>query len=282
MMAAIRIIGLILIVICSVQAEIYRSEDQHGNPVFSDRPTRQAEKIELNHAPYRYKVSLKRVIDGDTLLLESGESIRLIGINTPEVDSRFSHAQPGGKAARAWLQRKLQNSRIWLEYDAERFDKYQRRLAHVFLDSGDYLNAMLLRQGLAMLTLTPPNLRYSERLTRAQQEAEEAGKGVWTMTAYQPKTLADFEPGSTYRGWQRWQVTPESINSGRKYLHLEVNEKLSIHIPKAQLAAFLPVETYLGKPLEVRGWMRRRGDQHHILVSHPSALIQLSSASLSR
>lgn len=143
----------------------------------------------------------------------------------------------------------------------------------MFLDSGDYLNAMLLRQGLAMLTLTPPNLRYSERLRLAQQQAEQTGKGVWKMAAYQPKTLADFEPGSSYRGWQRWQVTPQSVNSGRKYLHLEVNEKLSIHIPKARLGDFLPMQAYLGKPLEVRGWMRRRGEQHHIMVRHPSALV---------
>lgn len=115
MMAAIRIIGLILLLTCSVQAEIYRSKDQYGNTVFSDRPARQAEKIELDNAPYRYKVSLKRVIDGDTLLLESGEKIRLIGINTPEVDSRFSEAQPGGKAARAWLQQTLKQPSIWLE-----------------------------------------------------------------------------------------------------------------------------------------------------------------------
>lgn len=282
MTTAIRIIGLILSIACSVQADIYRSQDQHGNTVFSDQPTRHAEKIELNSDPYRYKVSLKRVIDGDTLLLESGETIRLLGINTPEIDSRFSEAQPGGKAAKEWLQQTLKDSVIWLEYDAEQFDKYQRRLAHVFLDSGEYLNAMLLRQGLAMLTLRPPNLRYSERLIRAQQQAEQAERGVWAMAAYQYKTLADFEPGRPYRGWQRWQLLPESVNAGRKYMHLEVSDNLSIHIPKTRLADFPPLKAYLNKPLEVRGWMRRRGNRHHILVRHPSALIQLSSASLSR
>lgn len=282
MTTAIRIIGLILSIASSAQADIYRSQDQHGNTVFSDQPARHAEKIELNNEPYRYKVSLKRVIDGDTLLLESGETIRLIGINTPEVDSRFSEAQPGGKAATEWLQKTLKDSSIWVEYDAEQFDKYQRRLAHVFLDSGQYLNAMLLRQGLAMLTLRPPNLRYGERLVRAQQQAEQTEQGVWAMAAYQHKTLADFEPGRSYRGWQRWQLMPQSVNAGRKYMHLEVSDKLSIHIPKTRLADFLPLEAYLNKPLEVRGWMRRRGDAHHILVRHPSALIQLSSASLSR
>lgn len=266
--------GLVLLAGASLQAEIYRSQDQHGNTVFSDRPAERAEKIELHSAPYRYKVEVKRVIDGDTLVLKSGEKVRLIGINTPEVENRFSEAQPGGEAAKGWLQKTLRSPYIWLEYDAEQFDKYDRRLAHVFLESGDYINAMLLQQGLAMLTLTPPNLRYASSLISARQQAEADNKGVWAMPDYQLKTLNDFQPGKNYRGWQRWQLTPTAIGEGRKYMHLIVSGHLVIHIPKAELDLFPPLEQYLKQPLEVRGWMRRRGNQHHILVQHPSAIIR--------
>lgn len=273
MQLRIAMIGLVFLACSSPQAEIYRSQDQHGNTLFSDRPAERAEKIELNSAPYRYKVEMQRVIDGDTLKLESGEKVRLIGINTPEVENRFSEAQPGGEAAKTWLKKTLRSPYIWLEYDAEQFDKYDRRLAHVFTESGDYINAMLLKEGFAMLTLTPPNLRYATKLIAAQQQAETQQKGVWRMSAYQLKTLNDFQPGSSYRGWQRWLLTPRSLDEGRKYMHLVVSEHLMIHISKAQMGLFPPLKQYLGQPLEVRGWMRRRGSQHHILVQHPSSMM---------
>ena len=265
---------MLALFISMAQAEIYRSQDQDGNTVFTDRPGPAAEKVELQSGPYRYKVELKRVIDGDTLLLESGEKVRLIGINTPEIDSRYSQAQPGGEAASKWLRQTLHSPDIWLEYDAEQLDKYDRLLAHVFLESGDYLNARLLEQGLAMLTLTPPNLRYADILIQAQQSAESSVKGVWRLPAYQLKTMAEFKPGSNYAGWQRWRLTPKTLREGRKYSKLIVSQHLIINIPQDKLALFPPLQSYLEQPLEVRGWIRRDGNQHHILVKHPSALIR--------
>lgn len=263
----------LFLIAANAQAEIYCSQDQYGNTVFSDRPATGAEQITLQTAPYRYQVKLKRIIDGDTLVLQSGEKVRLIGINTPEVESRFSEAEPGGEAARTWLQRYLRSPMLWLEYDAQEFDKYDRRLAHVFLESGEYLNAALLEQGQAMLTLIPPNLRYASRLIKAQQQAEKAARGIWAMPAYQLKHSKELKPGQRYHGWQRWQLTPKRIGEGQKYMSLIVSENLLVSIPKSQLALFPPLENYMQQTIEVRGWMQHRGSQHRILVQHPSAII---------
>jgi endonuclease YncB( thermonuclease family) len=264
---------VLLLLAGSLQADIYRSEDRFGNTRFSDKTSIGAELVELNTAPYRYKVRIRHVIDGDTLVLESGDKIRLIGINTPEVESRYTRAEAGGEAARDWLRKTLRTPDVWLEYDAEQLDKYQRQLAHVFLDSGEYLNARLLREGLAMLTLTPPNLRYSSKLIQAQQQAEKANRGIWQRPAFQPKTLADLVPGRSYHGWQRWQVTPKHIGESRKYINLIVSEHFVIKIAKSLQAGFPPLSAYLDQPVEVRGWLRRQGDQHFMIVQHPSAMV---------
>jgi endonuclease YncB( thermonuclease family) len=184
--------ALLLLVASFSGAEVYRSQDSSGHAVFSDKRTAGAETVELDTA-YRYKVKVRNVIDGDTLILEDGEKIRLIGINTPEVQSRYSESQPGGQAAKDWLQRALLNPTIWLQYDAQQFDKYDRRLAHVFLESGQYLNALLLEQGLAMLTLIPPNLLYAEELIQAQQTAEQKQAGIWQMPDYQAQHVSRFD-----------------------------------------------------------------------------------------
>ncbi|WP_289286559.1 thermonuclease family protein, partial [Methylophaga sp. UBA3991] len=61
---------------------------------------------------------------------------------------------------------------FFIEYDQQQRDKYDRALAHCFLPDGQYLNAMLIEEGLASLTLIPPNLRYSDKLIEAQSRAE--------------------------------------------------------------------------------------------------------------
>lgn len=266
-------IGMVLLLLAfNSQADIYRSEDRFGRTTFSDRPSRGAEEIDLDTAPYRYKVHVTHIIDGDTVVLENGDKIRLIGINTPEVESRFTRAEAGGELARSWLQNRLHSAEVWLEYDAEQLDKYDRKLAHLFLASGEYLNASLLAQGLAMLTLTPPNLRYSQSLITAQQQAQTANKGIWQRTEFAPKKLADLEPGRDYRGWQRWLVTPSRINETRKYMNLVVSDHFVIKIAKSHQSYFPSLTTYLKQPLEVRGWLRRRGNEHFMIVQHPSAI----------
>lgn len=266
------VLALLLLALFS-GADIYRSQDARGRTVFSDRAVPGAERIELEPVSPRYQVSLARVVDGDTLRLESGESVRLLGINTPEVASRYRDAEAGGEQARQWLRRKLEGEAIYLEHDAERVDRYDRLLAHVFLEDGEHINASLLESGLAMLTITPPNLAYSDSLQQAQLRAESARRGVWAMPEYQVASVSDLEPGARYRGWQRWQGRVTAVTSSRRYVNLTMSEHFVVRIPKAHQALFPPLEAYLYREIEVRGWMSRQGQSHWIRVMHPSAIV---------
>lgn len=274
MQTRIGLFALLLMTLASAEAGIYQSQDKSGKTVFSDKPTAGAKTIELEMA-YRYKARVRKVIDGDTLILQDGEKIRLIGINTPEVQSRYRQAQAGGEAAKEWLEKVLRNPDVWLQYDVAQFDKYDRRLAHVFLESGDYLNALLLEQGLAMLTLIPPNLLYADTLIEAQQLAERNKLGIWQMPGYQAQPFSRLDVSQSYAGWQRWQVSPTHLYESKKYVNLLVSKPLVISIPKAQLDLFPPLESYLNTPLEARGWLRKQGSQQRLYIQHPSALIRL-------
>lgn len=266
--------ALLLLAMACTEATVYHHQATSDAPVSGEKPTVAAEIIEQN-TTFHDKGNVRKVIDGDTLILEDGEKIRLIGINTPEVKSRYSQSQPGGEAARDWLRAKLRDAVVWLEYDAEQFDRYDRRLAHVFLESGEYLNALLLEQGLAMLTLIPPNLRYADHLIQAQRSAERQKIGIWQLPAYQRRHLSSFNAADSNTGWQRWEVTASGISESRKYSNLLVSDAFLISIPKARLHLFSPLESYLNRPLEVRGWFRKQGDQQRLYVQHPSALITL-------
>ena len=88
-----------------------------------------------------------RVIDGDTIQLDGGERVRLIGVDTPEAVDPRRPVQYFGKEASAFTRRLAEGHTVRLEYGDESFDRYQRTLAYVYLEDGTFLNAEIIRQG---------------------------------------------------------------------------------------------------------------------------------------
>ena len=123
---------------------------------------------------------VKEVVDGDTIVLEDGTKVRYIGLNTPERDRPFYE-----EATEA--NRKLvENKEIRLEFDTVDIDQYGRTLAYVFVKDASgspqgetFVNLKLLRQGYANVFTVPPNVKYEELFREAEQEAREAGRGLW-------------------------------------------------------------------------------------------------------
>ena len=112
-----------------------------------------------------YKV--QRVIDGDTFVLydEDGHSykIRLIGVNTPEAyDYKHVREEVGGKEASAYTKNLIEGEYVRLEFDLEKYDRYNRVLAYVYLSNGKMLNALLVEKGYAEAVRYYPNVKYYE------------------------------------------------------------------------------------------------------------------------
>jgi len=125
-----------------------------------------------------YKV--KRVIDGDTIKLENGERVRLIGIDTPETVHPSKAVEYYGKEAGDFTKRMVEGKRVKIEFDIQKRDKYGRLLAYVYLEDGTFLNAELLRQGYANISTYAPNVKYIEKFARLEREAREDSRGLWT------------------------------------------------------------------------------------------------------
>lgn len=250
---------------------IYRNVDAQGRVTYSDTPAAGAQQLQIETQIQRRLYQVDKVYDGDTIILEGGKHIRLLGVNTPEIQSRVRSEEPGGVAAKEWLQALLRDGKVYLEFDEEKKDKYKRQLAYVFLPNGKQINAALLENGLGMLNIIPPNLRYAEKLAQAQQHAEKKRLGVWAMPEYQPHSIAQIAEHT--RGWQRFTVTPLRIKTGKKHTRLIFSDKVDARIANTQLKLFPEISTYLGKSLEIRGWVSRSKDRYTILVQHPSALI---------
>jgi micrococcal nuclease len=124
-----------------------------------------------------------RAIDGDTIELATGERVRYVGIDTPELYRRSGTAwvyHPEPYAEQAWTFNRLavEGRTVRLEYDVERRDRYQRRLAYVYRDDR-FINADLVAKGLADVLTIPPNTRYAVLFRRLEREAHDTHRGVW-------------------------------------------------------------------------------------------------------
>lgn len=131
-----------------------------------------------------------RVIDGDTLVVADGRTVRLLGIDTPETHNpSLRGPQPFGEAATLRLTALVQDRTVTLERDSTDTDHYGRSLRHVWV--GRTLIAELLaREGLGHALAIPPDTRHAERIRTAQVAAKTAGRGVWGLP--RPTPLAIF------------------------------------------------------------------------------------------
>lgn len=123
------------------------------------------------------KVLVKRVIDGDTLMLADGRRVRLIGVDAPEIDCPYRTAEPWGYESKAYLRDLVEGQSVRLVIGDEPLDKYGRTLAYVYV--GDVLvNGRLIRDGQARLYRRFA-FEYKEQFGYYESEAKRRGLGLW-------------------------------------------------------------------------------------------------------
>jgi micrococcal nuclease len=123
-----------------------------------------------------------RAVDGDTLevALDHGpvETVRLIGVDTPETVKPDTPVQCFGPRASAFEHRTVEGRRVRLLTGVEPRDYYGRLLAYAWIE-GRFLEAELLRRGLARVLTFHPNDRFAVKFEGIAQIAARRGKGLW-------------------------------------------------------------------------------------------------------
>lgn len=123
------------------------------------------------------------VVDGDTIGLENGKTVRLIGIDTPETVDPRRPVGCFGKEASNETKSLLTGKQVILQKDISDTDKYRRLLRYVYLplDNGQilFVNDYLVREGYAKVYTYPPDVKFNEQFLQAQQEAQKLKKGLW-------------------------------------------------------------------------------------------------------
>ncbi len=138
---------------------------------------------------------VRHVSDGDTLVLENGEKVRLIGVDTPEMDNLKRNQQNARKnkideklvllfasKAKDYMRQAIEGKTVRLEYDWQRLDKYGRTLAYVYRQEDNlFLNADIIQQGYGFSYNYFP-YRYSDLFKGYEAAARKNNKGLWAPT----------------------------------------------------------------------------------------------------
>jgi len=145
------------------------------------RPWESWDGLWRDEPPASATAYVTRAVDGDTVEVRLDgrvEDVRYIGVDTPETVKPDTPVQCFGPQASRFNHELVEQRRVRLVFGAERRDVYGRLLAYVYLD-GRFVNAELIRRGLARTLTIPPNDRFAARLKRLEMAAARAGRGLW-------------------------------------------------------------------------------------------------------
>ena len=131
-----------------------------------------------------YKVI--RVVDGDTIEIETNQIVRYIGVDTPELHHPQKSVQCFGYEAMVKNKELVEGKLVLLEKDVSEVDKYKRLLRYVFLadeaasKTATFVNEVLVREGYAHIATFPPDVKYQELFLEAEKDARFNNRGLWS------------------------------------------------------------------------------------------------------
>lgn len=215
---------------------------------------------------------VEKVIDGDTFEISSGERVRLLGIDAPEV------GQPGGDISRDVLSVLIEGKNVRLEKDFSDTDKYGRLLRYVYC--GDiFVNQYMISQGYAKPFFLPPDTKYKEEFEKISEQAEINKRGLWGLGIF-PVEIEE-EPISWNKARQYigqiktvYGKVVRTYNSGKAcFLNFSFNykEDFSVVIFAKDFGKFQfpPQDYYKNKEIKVTGLIKEYEGAPEIIVSDP-------------
>lgn len=227
------------------------------------------------------KVFVEKVIDGDTFKTYNDKSIRLIGINTPEIGHHNQKVEYFGKEAAKYTRNRIEGKTVFLEYGVQKRDKYHRILAYVYLMDGTFFNAEIVRKGYAELMTIPPNVKYTDLFRKLAKKARKEKRGLWDEpedTKKDYKIISWKKAGEFVR--KEVIVKGKIINtydSGKAIFlnfHKDYRHTFTAVIFKSDEYKFNfePEKYYLNKKVKIRGKIKVYKGAPEIIVEEPDQI----------
>ncbi|WP_425318642.1 thermonuclease family protein [Pseudomonas nitroreducens] len=200
-----------------------------------------------------------RVVDGDTLKLADGRSVRLIGVNAPELAHQGRSEEPFAVAAQRRLQDLVaaNDGEVGLVTGRQGKDKYGRTLAHAYDARGNNLESRLLAEGLGYLVAIAPNTDLTACQRAAEREARSAKLGLWKKSRVQTAQQLQDSGFAVVRG------RVEQVQRNRGGLWIDLDGPLVLRIQPRLVKQFddATLRELKGRQIEARGWVIDRAER---------------------
>ena len=223
-------------------------------------------------------VAVQRVVDGDTLRLSDGRSVRMIGLNTPELGKQGRSDEPFAVIARKRLQALVAASdgRVGLLPGKESKDHYGRTLAHLYGANGANLEAQMLAEGLGFQVAVAPNVDLVSCQQAAEHSARQAGLGVWRQS---PVLKAEQINAS---GFAVLSGRVSKVQRNRGGVWIELQDSVVLRVAPNLLGQFdvSVLENLEGKQIEARGWVLDRSRRGGLKSGQARWLLPLTDPSM--
>ncbi len=230
----------------------------------------------LEKGPY---FAVLEVVDGDTLRLEDGRQVRLVGLQAPKLPlgRKGFKKWPLADESKSALEKLTLNKSVQLRYGGTRMDRHSRILAHLITKEGIWVQQEMLKLGMARVYTFPDNRAVIPQMLAAEKQARHAKRGIWQHPFY-----AIRSPDFLYKVIGTFQIIEGVVmdvafvkgttylNYGadwRKDFTVKISSKVGRLFKKEGLAPL----SLKGKRLRVRGWLKERNGPL-IEATHPEQI----------
>jgi len=223
-------------------------------------------------------VRVARVVDGDTLKLADGRSVRLIGVNAPELAHRGRPEEPFAVAAQRRLQEMVaaNDGEVGLVAGRQGKDKYGRTLAHTYDLHGNNLESRLLAEGLGYFVAIAPNTDLTACQQAAEREARSAGLGLWKRAPVQTVGQLHESGFAVVRG----RVGQVQRNGGGLWIELDGPLVLRIYPRLLKNFDAATLRDLRGRQVEARGWVIDRAERGTIKPGQARWMLPLTDPAM--
>lgn len=219
------------------------------------------------------------VIDGDTVLLDNGRQVRLVGIQAPKLPLGRPGFEkwPLADASKAALEELVLGQTVTMGYGGLQTDRYDRLLAHLFLPDGSWVQGRLLRDGMARVYSFPDNRALVAEMLTREKRARAEQSGIWSVPYY---AILDTQASAQHIdrfALIEGRVLETARVRGRTFLNFGADWRTDFTISIAAKdwkrfeADGISHEDYQGRLVRVRGWLRSRNGPM-INVTHPEQI----------
>lgn len=230
--------------------------------------------------------TVSRVIDGDTLVLDDGREVRLVGLQAPKIPlgRRGFKAWPLGVDAKRKLEKLTVRRKVRLLWGGSREDRHDRVLAHVLIlkdetqkTEGIWLAEVLLLEGMARVYSFRDNRACVPELLGFEQEARAKKRGMWGHAFYDIRVSDDLKKDINSFQLVEGEVKRAAVQSDGIYLDFGDNWRtdFSAHIAKRDIKRFeksgLNPMKLAHKKIRLRGWLEYRSGPM-MELTHPEQI----------